>query len=270
MAISNTPAPEMISDADRVRIFSGVLICMLLAALDQTIVAPVIPAIGSAVGNPDYISWIVSAYFLTATATTPLYGKVADIYGRRPTLFAAVAVFVVGSIICALATTMWVLIIGRAVQGLGGGGLMALAQTVVGDLYPPRERGKIAGYIAATWAIASIAGPALGGLITDHLTWSVIFWLNLPLAAFAIAMTNKALKRLPWNKRDHKLDVVGSSGRACDGCAAIGTRVGAASAIWLGLPRRVGSDHYRHCFDTGHRLAFVARARAPDTSRRAR
>ena len=171
MAISNTPAPETISDADRVRIISGVLICMLLAALDQTIVAPVIPAIGSAVGNSDYISWIVSAYFLTATATTPLYGKVADIYGRRPTLFAAVAVFVVGSIICALATTMWVLIIGRAVQGLGGGGLMALAQTVVGDLYPPRERGKIAGYIAATWAIASIAGPALGGLITDYLTW---------------------------------------------------------------------------------------------------
>ena len=210
MAISNTPAPETISDADRVRIISGVLICMLLAALDQTIVAPVIPAIGSAVGNSDYISWIVSAYFLTATATTPLYGKVADIYGRRPTLFAAVAVFVVGSIICALATTMWVLIIGRAVQGLGGGGLMALAQTVVGDLYPPRERGKIAGYIAATWAIASNAGPALGGLITDHLTWSVIFWLNLPLAAVAIAMTNQALKRLPWNKRDHKLDVIGS------------------------------------------------------------
>jgi EmrB/QacA subfamily drug resistance transporter len=204
------PATAPISDADRMRIIVGVLICMLLAALDQTIVAPVIPAIGAALGHATYISWIVSAYFLTATATTPLYGKIADIHGRRPTLCAAVAIFVAGSIMCALATSMGMLILGRAVQGLGGGGLMALAQTVIGDLFPPRERGKIAGYIAATWATASIAGPVLGGLITEHLAWPVIFWLNLPLAAIAVGMTNQALKRLPWHKRDHRLDLLGS------------------------------------------------------------
>lgn len=205
------PAAETaVREADRVRIVIGVLICMLLAALDQTIVAPVIPAMSAALGGSSYISWIVSAYFLAATATTPLYGKIADIHGRRPTLFAAVAIFVGGSIICALATSMWVLVLGRAVQGLGGGGLMALAQTVIGDLYPPRERGKIAGYIAITWATASIAGPMLGGIITEHLSWQVIFWLNLPLAAIALSFASQALKRLPWQRREHRLDALGA------------------------------------------------------------
>ena len=210
-APARTPALPAISDADRFRIIIGVLIAMLLAALDQTIVAPAIPAIGAALGGSNYISWIVSAYFLTATATTPLYGKIADIHGRRPTLFAAIAIFVAGSVICALAPTMWMLILGRAVQGLGGGGLMALAQTVIGDLVPPKERGKFAVYISGTWAIASIAGPVLGGFITQHLNWPVIFWLNLPLAAFAVLMTNQTLKRLPWQRRDHKLDMLGSA-----------------------------------------------------------
>ena len=203
-------APATVSDADRFRIIIGVLLAMLLAALDQTIVAPAIPAMGASLGGSQFISWIVSAYFLTATATTPLYGKVADIYGRRPVLFAAIGIFVAGSVVCALAPNMWTLIFGRAVQGLGGGGLMALAQTVIGDLVPPKERGKFAVYISGTWAIASIAGPILGGIITEHLHWSLIFWLNLPLAAFAVLMTNNTLKRLPWAKRDHKLDVLGS------------------------------------------------------------
>ena len=206
----DVPPSPSVSDADRVRIVVGVLTCMLLAALDQTIVAPVIPAMGAALGDAAYISWIVSAYFLTSTATTPLYGKIADIKGRRPTLFAAVAIFVAGSLVCAMAGSMWTLIAGRAMQGLGGGGLMALAQTVIGDLYPPRERGRISGYIAATWAIASIAGPVLGGIITEQLSWTVIFWLNLPLAAFAVAMTSQSLKRLPWHRREHRLDILGS------------------------------------------------------------
>ncbi len=209
LAVTAPPAPA-ISEADKFRIIIGVLLAMLLAALDQTIVAPAIPAMGAALGGSHYISWIVAAYFLTATATTPLYGKVADIYGRRLTLFAAIAIFVVGSVMCAIAPTMWTLILGRAVQGLGGGGLMALAQTVIGDLVPPKERGKYAVYISGTWAIASIAGPILGGFITQHWHWSVIFWLNLPLAAFAVLMTNETLKRLPWQKRDHKLDILGA------------------------------------------------------------
>ena len=205
--MSSAPA---VSDSDRFQIIIGVLIAMLLAALDQTIVGPAIPTIGAALGGTHYLSWIVSAYFLTATATTPLYGKIADIYGRRLTLFSAIAVFVLGSVICALSPTMVMLIIGRAVQGLGGGGLMALAQIVIGDLVPPRERGKYAVYISATWAIASLAGPILGGLVTQYAHWSVIFWLNLPLAAFAVMMTSETLKRLPWQRRNHTLDMLGA------------------------------------------------------------
>jgi EmrB/QacA subfamily drug resistance transporter len=204
------PASTALTDTGRLRIIAGVLICMLLAALDQTIVAPVIPTLGAALGGSEYISWIVSAYFLTATAVVPLYGKIADIRGRRPTLLTAIAIFVAGSIICALATSMQVLVIGRAVQGVGGGGLMALAQTVIADLMPPKERGKASGYIAIMWGAASIGGPVVGGLVAQHLHWSLIFWLNLPLAAFALSMASDALRVVPWQRREHNLDVAGA------------------------------------------------------------
>jgi EmrB/QacA subfamily drug resistance transporter len=202
--------PATVTEKDRISILIGVLTCMLLAALDQTIVAPAIPAMGAALGGFDYISWIVSAYFLTSTATTPLYGKIADIRGRRPTLYTALAIFVAGSVVCALAPQMWVLILGRAVQGIGGGGLMALAQIVISDLVPPKERGRYAVLISGTWAIASIAGPVVGGVLTEHLSWTVIFWLNIPLALVAAIMTWETLKRVPWERRPHKLDVLGS------------------------------------------------------------
>lgn len=200
-----------VSDGDRVRIVIGVLLAMLLAALDQTIVAPAIPTIGAELGDAQFLSWIVSAYFLTATAVTPLYGKLSDIHGRRPILLTAIGIFVLGSIVCALAPDLMTLVIGRAVQGIGGGGLMALAQTVIGDLVPPKERGRFSVYISATWATASIAGPILGGFISEHLHWTLVFWLNLPLAAIAVAMTNSSLKRLPWHRREHKLDLLGSA-----------------------------------------------------------
>lgn len=200
-----------VSDSDRKRIIVGILIAMFMAALDQAIVAPVIPTLGAALGGADYISWIVSAYFLTATATTALYGKIADIQGRRPILIAAIAIFVAGSVICALSRSMVWMIFGRAVQGLGGGGLMALTQTIIGDLMPPKERGRVSGYIAIMWGTASIAGPIIGGVIAEHFNWTLIFWLNIPLAAFAFFMTNDTLKRLPWQRRDHALDVTGSA-----------------------------------------------------------
>jgi MFS family permease len=164
-----TAAVPAIKDADRALIASGAFVSMFMAVLDQTIVAPVIPTIGAALGGSEYLFWTVSAYFLTSTATTPLYGKIADIRGRRPTLLAAIVIFVLGSVLCAVAPTLAILIAGRAVQGLGG-----------------------------------------GGLIAEHTHWSVIFWLNLPLAAMAIVVASGALKRLPWNRRDHKLDVWGA------------------------------------------------------------
>jgi len=198
------------TEAERRSIVIGVLLAMLLAALDQTIVAPALPTIGKALGDVAYLPWVVSAFFLTATAVTPLYGKLADIHGRRPVLFTAIGIFVAGSVLCALAPNMFALILGRAFQGLGGGGLMALAQTVIGDIVPPRERGRYTVYISATWATASIAGPIVGGFFAQNLHWSLIFWINLPLAGVAVLMTNRSLKRLPRMHRPHSLDYIGA------------------------------------------------------------
>jgi EmrB/QacA subfamily drug resistance transporter len=189
----------------------GVLVAMMLAALDQTIVAPALPTIAASLGDPDFIGWVVSAYLLTGTAVTPLYGKLSDIRGRRPVLSLALGVFLVGSIICALSPSMPVIIFGRAVQGLGGGGLVALAQTVIADIVPPRERSRYVVYISTVWATSSVAGPILGGFFAQHLSWSLIFWINLPIGALAFALTHRRLKGLPQIKRDHRLDISGAA-----------------------------------------------------------
>lgn len=199
-----------ISETEKNAIIAGVLIAMLLAALDQTIVAPALPTIGAALGNGQYLAWIVTGYLLTATAMAPLYGKISDIYGRRPTIYAAILVFLAGSVISALSPNMFVLIVGRAVQGLGGGGLMALAQTVIGDLVPPRERARYAAWISGTWAVASIAGPLLGGYFAQDLDWSLIFWINLPLGAVAMVILNGPLKKLTVAAREHSIDAIGA------------------------------------------------------------
>ena len=208
-----TPASRSraIDPAARRDIIVGVLLAMFLAALDQTIVAPALPTIGASVGNAEYLSWIVTAYLLTATAVTPLCGKLADISGRRPVIFGAIGIFVAGSIISALARSMFVLVIGRAIQGVGGGGLGALAMTVIGDVVAPRERGQYQGYISGMWGIASLAGPVVGGFLAHKLHWSMIFWINLPLAALAIAVLNNPLKKLPPGRGRHRLDWLGAA-----------------------------------------------------------
>ncbi|MDL2399466.1 MDR family MFS transporter [Rhizobium mayense] len=204
-------AASVPSEQEKNVIIAGVLLSMLLAALDQTIVAPAMPTIGRALGHADYLPWIVTGYLLTATAIAPLYGKISDVHGRRPTIFAAIIIFLVGSLISALAPNMLVLIIGRAVQGLGGGGLFALSQTVIGDLVPPRERARYAAWISGTWAVASIAGPLLGGTFAQHLHWSLIFWINIPLGLAALAIINNPLKKLPVTARAHRIDAAGAA-----------------------------------------------------------
>ena len=199
-----------IDPAARRDIVVGVLLAMFLAALDQTIVAPALPTIGSSLGNAEYLSWIVTAYLLTATAVTPLYGKLADIRGRRPVIVGAIGIFVAGSIISALARSMLALVVGRAIQGIGGGGLAALAMTVIGDVVAPRERGQYQGYISGMWGIASLAGPIVGGFLAHRLHWSMIFWINLPLAALAIVVLNNPLKKLPSVRGRHRLDLQGA------------------------------------------------------------
>lgn len=204
-------ADGALSESEKNAIIGGVLLSMLLAALDQTIVAPAMPTIAEALGHAQYLPWIVTGYLLTATAMAPLYGKISDVHGRRPTLYAAILIFLAGSLVAALAPNMLVLIIGRAIQGLGGGGLFAMAQTVIGDLVPPKERARYAAWISGTWAVASIAGPLLGGTFAEHLHWSLIFWINLPLGLLAMAIINKPLRKLPVAAHRHSIDWLGAA-----------------------------------------------------------
>jgi EmrB/QacA subfamily drug resistance transporter len=189
----------------------GIMLAMFLGALDQTIVATALPTIGRRFGALDDISWVVTSYLLTATAVTPLYGKLSDIHGRRVMMLIAIGLFVAGSVACAMAPSMTALIFSRALQGLGGGGLMALSQTIVADIVSPRERGRYQGYIGSVFAVASIGGPVIGGFLTEHLDWSLIFWINLPLGLGALGMTSNVLKRIPHLHRKHKLDIIGAA-----------------------------------------------------------
>ncbi|TPM36033.1 MDR family MFS transporter [Mesorhizobium sp. B2-3-5] len=206
MAAAATP----LSESEKNAIIGGVLLSMLLAALDQTIVAPAMPTIGRSLGHAEYLPWVVTGYLLTATAVAPLYGKISDVYGRRPTVYAAILIFLAGSLVSALAPNMFALVLGRAVQGAGGGGLFALTQTVVGDLVPPRERARYAAWFSGTWAVASVAGPLLGGTFAEHLHWSLIFWINIPLGILAMAIINKPLKKLPIAAKNHSIDGLGA------------------------------------------------------------
>ncbi len=189
----------------------GIMLTMFLGALDQTIVATALPTIGRRFNNLNDLSWVVTAYLLTGTASTPLYGKLSDIYGRRVVMLTAIVIFIVGSIACAMAPSMMGLILARALQGLGGGGLMALAQTIIADIVTPRERGRYQGYIGAVFATSSVGGPVLGGFLTEHLDWSFIFWINLPLGLAALGMTSSVLRLVPYTPRKHRLDVLGAT-----------------------------------------------------------
>ena len=204
------PAAPAVDHATVHAIVAGIMLAMFLSALEQTIVAPALPAIGKSLGNVDDLSWVITSYLLALTATTPLFGKLSDIYGRRAVLMLAIGIFVLGSIACALAPTIWLLVLARGLQGIGGGGLLPIAQTIIADLLSPRERPVIQGRTSIMFMSASILGPVLGGFLTDHLHWSFIFWINAPLGAVALVMTERALRRLPRNDRPHRLDVIGA------------------------------------------------------------
>ncbi|WP_334176382.1 MDR family MFS transporter [Pseudoxanthobacter sp.] len=212
-AASDAPAVQqhpVLSTGDIRSILIGILLAMLLGALDQTIIATALPTMGRELGDVDDMPWVVTAYLLAATAVTPLYGKFSDIHGRRVALLIAIVTFVAGSVACALAPSMLVLILARGLQGLGGGGLISLGQTIIADMLPPRERARYQVWIASVFMSSSLAGPVLGGFFAEHLHWSMIFWINLPLGIAAYLIAGRALKRLPRNDRPHRLDLTGA------------------------------------------------------------
>src|SRR5580698_7694269 len=167
-------------------VFGGLMLVMLMASLDQTIVATALPTIVGDLGGLTQLSWVVTAYLLAQTVVTPLYGKLGDLYGRKIVLQAGLVIFLVGSALCGQAQSLPELIAFRAIQGLGGGGLMVSAQAAVGDVVPPSERGRYTGLFGAVFGLASVAGPLLGGFLTGHLSWRWIFYVNLPLGVLAL------------------------------------------------------------------------------------
>jgi EmrB/QacA subfamily drug resistance transporter len=199
------------SHAQILRVITGILLCILLAAIDQTVVVPAVPAIAGDLHGFGHLAWIVSAYLLTSTSATPIYGRLSDIYGRRALLLPAIVVFVIASVLCGFAQSLWQLIGARALQGIGGGGLMAMAQAAIADVVAPRERGKYQAYMAGTWGVASVAGPILGGWMTDQLSWRWIFWINLPIGIAAFLLSNRALKLLSVRHQRVRIDYAGAA-----------------------------------------------------------
>jgi EmrB/QacA subfamily drug resistance transporter len=206
-----TDAPPAFTHGQIKRVVIGIMLCILLAAVDQTVVVPAVPAIAADLNGFGHLAWIVSAYLLTSTSAAPIYGKMSDIYGRRPLLMFAIVLFMVASALCALSQTLPELIAARALQGLGGAGLMAMAQATIADVVAPRERGRYQGYMAGAWAVASVAGPIVGGWMTDSLSWRWIFWMNIPLGIAAFLLSARALKLLRHQRRAARIDYIGAA-----------------------------------------------------------
>jgi EmrB/QacA subfamily drug resistance transporter len=201
----------MPNEQPRVRlIFTALLFVLLLAALDQTIVSTALPTIVGDLGGISHLSWVVTAYLLAATITGPLYGKLGDLYGRKKVLQSAIVVFLVGSVLCGLAQSMAQLIAFRALQGLGAGGLMVVTLAVVGDLIPPRERGRYQGYFGAVFGVSTVVGPLLGGFFVDSLSWRWIFYVNLPVGAVALSIIAVAFHTRESHTR-HAMDYLGAA-----------------------------------------------------------
>lgn len=232
-----TVSRRVLTHREALTVVLGVLLPVFMGSVDTTILASALPTIGRELGNMHDLPWLVTAYLIAATAVTPLYGKLSDIRGRRSMLAIAISIYMAGSLICAAAPDMLVLIFGRVVHGLGGGGLTSLAMIVLGDIAAPKDRGRYYAYFALTFSTAGAIGPALGGFIAEHLHWSMIFWLNLPLGVIALALTATILRGLPRHERPHRLDIIGALlVMSASVCFMLALNLGGVRMPWWSLP----------------------------------
>jgi EmrB/QacA subfamily drug resistance transporter len=215
----------------------GVLLPLFMGSIDNTILASALPTIGRDFGDVRGLPWLITIYLLAATAGMPLYGKIADIHGRRKALRIAIVIHMAGSLICALAPSIAIFILGRAVQGIGGAGLAAVSVIVLGDIAAPAERGRYYAYFSMVYTTAGACGPAFGGFISGHLHWSIIFWINIPLGLLALWITSSLLQRLPRYERPHRLDAIGAILIVIASISfMLAINLGGKTYPWLSLP----------------------------------
>jgi EmrB/QacA subfamily drug resistance transporter len=191
-------------------VITGLMMAILLGAIDQTIVAVALPMMSAELKGFELLAWVVSGYMVAVAVTTPIYGKLGDLYGRRATLTFAVTIFLLASVACAMAQSMPMLVAARILQGVGGGGLISVAQAIIADVVAARERGRYQGYISGAYVTAGVCGPLVGGLLTEYLSWRWVFWINLPLGVATILITRRALARLPVPHMKREIDYLGA------------------------------------------------------------
>src|SRR6202000_1356043 len=202
------PRPAL-SESEVRTVLMSLMLTMFLAALDQTIVATALPTIGRQFRDVSSLSWVITAYLLASTAVAPVFAPLSDISGRGAMIITAMSLFIVGSILCAVAPSMPVLILARGLQGLGGGGILPIGQTVIADVVSPRERGQYQAYFSGVRMAAGIGGPIIGGVFAEHLHWSMIFWINVPLGLTSLAMLLPKMGKIPVFHRRRKVDWLG-------------------------------------------------------------
>jgi EmrB/QacA subfamily drug resistance transporter len=230
-------------------VMTALMLVMLLAALDQTIVATALPRIATDLHGLNKLSWVATAYLLTSAISTPIYGKISDLFGRKKIFQSAILIFLAGSVLCGVSQSMNELVAARALQGIGAGGLMSLVLAIVGDIIPPRQRGKYMGYFGGVFAVSSVAGPLLGGFLTDSLSWRWIFFVNIPLGIIALLAVASRL-HLPVYKKHHYIDYVGAALLSLSSvCVLLAT-------VWGGTTYAWGSNQITGLLGAGALLAI--------------